>query len=163
MRSDICWINAELCGRLAIMPRPRAGDWLADEIAAWRREGIDIVVSLLEPDEIHELDLQHEATLCHDQGIMFVSFPIQDRGVPASHGEAIALFRDLLARNGEGKSIAVHCRAGIGRSALIAAGILVLSGLSSAAAFAAISEARGLKVPDTDEQRAWLDRAFVGR
>jgi hypothetical protein len=32
---------------LAIMPRPRAGDWLEDEIDQWQREGLKIVVSLL--------------------------------------------------------------------------------------------------------------------
>src|SRR5262249_61758505 len=38
-------------GRLAIMPRPRAGDWLDDEAASWRRHGLGLVVSLLEDAE----------------------------------------------------------------------------------------------------------------
>src|SRR5262252_577573 len=28
MRPDVFWIHAPLVGRLAIMPRPRAGEWL---------------------------------------------------------------------------------------------------------------------------------------
>lgn len=44
-------------GRLAIMPRPRAGDWLEDEAQSWRRQGLDVVVSLLEDNEVAELDL----------------------------------------------------------------------------------------------------------
>ena len=42
------------------MPRPRAGDWLNDEIAGWRSEGIDVVVSLLEADEIADLGLAED-------------------------------------------------------------------------------------------------------
>lgn len=34
------------------MARPRAGEWLEDEIAGWRAQSVDIVVSLLEPAEI---------------------------------------------------------------------------------------------------------------
>ena len=32
-------------GRLGIVPRPRGGDWLADEAIAWRDAGINMVVS----------------------------------------------------------------------------------------------------------------------
>lgn len=35
MKSDLFWINGPWPGRLAIMPRPRSGDWLEDEIQAW--------------------------------------------------------------------------------------------------------------------------------
>jgi hypothetical protein len=64
MRPEIFWIDAALPGRIAIMPRPRAGDWLADEVAGWRAEGVDLVVSLLEPHEVAELGLGDEADLC---------------------------------------------------------------------------------------------------
>ena len=70
---------------LAIMPRPRAGDWLEDEIASWHRTDIRTVVSLLEPYEVDELGLKDEARLCASNGIEFVSFPIPDRGVPTSY------------------------------------------------------------------------------
>src|ERR1700743_3176736 len=51
------WINPGANGRLAIVPRPRGGDWLADDLHALRREGIDILVSLLTPSEVEELGL----------------------------------------------------------------------------------------------------------
>jgi hypothetical protein len=38
-------------GRLAIVPRPRGGDWLADEVARLKAAGVDILVSMLEPAE----------------------------------------------------------------------------------------------------------------
>jgi hypothetical protein len=56
----VYWIHAPKAGRLAIMPRPRAGDWLEDEIASWKEAGIDTVVSLLEREEIAELGLDRK-------------------------------------------------------------------------------------------------------
>jgi hypothetical protein len=48
MRPKIHWIDLPAGVRLAIMPRPRAGDWLDAEIAGWGAEGIGVIVSLLE-------------------------------------------------------------------------------------------------------------------
>jgi protein-tyrosine phosphatase len=156
MRQQIYWIDLPMAGRLAIMARPRAGDWLDDEISGWRAHGIDLVISLLEQEEVSELGLQREADLCQKQGMEFLSFPIPDRGVPGSLRDAVALAETVSTNIGEGRSVAVHCRAGIGRSSLIAACALVCSGSDPAAAFAAITKARGMNVPDTEGQRDWV-------
>ena len=47
-------------GRLAIVPRPRGGDWLDVEARGWRNLGFDCVVSLLERPEEAELQLEGE-------------------------------------------------------------------------------------------------------
>lgn len=157
MRTAISWIEISLPGRFAIMPRPRAGDWLEDEVVHWRMAGIEIVVSLLEVAEVAELGLSAEALLCSAQGIDFRSFPIPDRGVPASRSAARAVCRQLADEIACRRSVAIHCRAGIGRSAMMAAATLVLTGLPPDAAFAAIAAARGTPVPDTDAQRSWVE------
>ncbi|MGH6794984.1 MAG: hypothetical protein ACREDD_12980 [Methylocella sp.] len=128
MRPKIYWIDLPASGRLAIMPRPRAGDWLDGEIAGWQGQGIDLIVSLLEAEEVRELDLQREAGLCHGAGMEFIAFPIPDGGVPPTTREAVILAEAIITRLNEGKSVALHCRAGIGRSSLIAACVLVLLG-----------------------------------
>jgi protein-tyrosine phosphatase len=153
MLSNIYWIDTELTLKLAIMARPRAGDWLEDEVAHWKRAGIGIVVSLLERDEIDDLGLGMEATLCKENGIQYVSFPIPDRGVPNDF-EAVRRFAANIV--GQGKPIAIHCRAGIGRSSIIAAVIMMISGIGAGEALSAIGKARGLAVPDTDDQRDWV-------
>jgi hypothetical protein len=159
MHSQVYWVNLPMNGRLVIMARPRAEDWLDDEISGWRAEGIEIVVSLLEREEVSELGLQREADLCQEQGMEFVSFPIPDRGVPESLHDTIALVREIATKIGKGRAVAVHCRAGIGRSSLIAACALVYSGSAPETAFEMIGEARGVGVPDTEGQREWV-RAF---
>src|SRR5258708_33884417 len=112
VRPDVFWIHAPLIGRLAIMPRPRAGEWLDDEIIGWQMEGIDTVVSLLELAEISELGLEREAELSRKHGIESISFPIPDRGLPASLRAPTAQTMALQVR--EGKAVPIHCRAGIG-------------------------------------------------
>lgn len=153
---SLYWIDLPLAGRLAIMARPRAGDWLEDEISAWRGEGVDIVISLLEREEVVELSLQREDALCRGRGMEFVSFPIPDRGVPSSMREVVALARTAAERIDQGKAVAVHCRAGIGRASVIAACVLACSGIDPKAAFDLIARTRGVPVPDTDAQRDWV-------
>jgi protein-tyrosine phosphatase len=153
--SDICWIRDIAPRRLAFGPRPRAGDWLTDEISGWSRAGIRHVVCLLEEHEVHELGITDEARLCSDNGIVYHPFPIVDRGVPASLEDAGALFEKIASFVAAGQPVFVHCRAGIGRSGLVAAAILVHLGLPFESAFATLSAARRLQVPDTQSQIDW--------
>lgn len=153
MPSDLYWIDADVQPRLAIMARPRAGDWLEDEVAHWRHSGVGVVVSLLEPDEIEDLGLMMEAALCEESGIQYLSFPIPDRGVPDDAREAMR-FGAELGRTG--RPIAIHCRAGIGRSSIMAAAVLISAGVEPALALSAIQQARGVPIPDTDAQREWV-------
>jgi len=55
-----------------------------------------------------------------------------------------------------GRNVAVHCRQGIGRSAVIVGAVLVAAGEAPQSAFRTIHESRGVEVPETDEQRRWL-------
>jgi protein-tyrosine phosphatase len=163
MPPDIFWIKAAGRGRLAVMPRPRGGDWLEDEILHLKRSGVGTLVSMLTLEEESLLELGDEADLARRHGLDFVSHPIPDRDVPRSAGEMWALARSLAEQFRTGRQIAVHCRMGIGRSPLLLACILVSTGLEPDEAWEAIGEARGCVVPDTAEQRAWLDRTAPGR
>lgn len=152
------WIDWKWPGRLAISARPRGGDWLEDEIVGWRAAGIDTVVSLLTPPEVAELGLEREPGLCERNSIEFHSFPILDREVPPSFAEAVRLIQRLEATLRDGRNAAVHCRQGIGRSGIIAAGLLVDAGFSADEALLRVGKARGLAVPETTEQREWVAR-----
>src|SRR5476649_1251829 len=96
MRTELYWNDGSWLGRLAIMPRPRGGDWLGDEIQAWLRAGVGVVVSLLTREEQTELSLADEGQLCRAAGIEYPSFPIIDRGIPSSL-EAFAEFATKVA------------------------------------------------------------------
>ena len=62
MKPDIYWIPGPWAGRLAILARPRGGDWLVDEIEGWRDAGVQVIVSLLSEEETTELGLADEVT-----------------------------------------------------------------------------------------------------
>ena len=156
MKAQVYWIEGPWPGRLAIVPRPRGGDWLEDEVQAWQDAGLDQVVSFLTPDEVADLDLSKEEAWCQAHDLQFMSFPIPDRGVPASRTATLTLVHHLEHALASGQRIAVHCRQGIGRSALLAACVLVAAGAEPETAFQHLSAARGCAVPETVEQQEWV-------
>ncbi len=156
MKPTVYWIPGPWRGRLAVVGRPRGGDWLRDETRGWRDAGIDTVVSLLEADEAETLGLTGEQTCVESSGLSFLSFPIPDRTAPASTVDAVAFLRGVREALEAGKNVAVHCRQGIGRSGLVAAGVLVLAGLRPEEALQKVSAARGEAVPETPAQLRWV-------
>ncbi len=145
-------------GWFAVMGRPVAGEYADEEFAALANAGFCEVVSLLEVGEAFELGLEAERSLCVGAGMSFRSLPIPDRGIPSSVGEFRDLSLSIYQRTAKGQHTAIHCRAGIGRSGLLAAAVLLHHGLDAEEAFRAVSNARGLEVPDTPEQMQWLHR-----
>ncbi len=88
MKAEIYWVeHTEV--RLGILPRPRGGASLLDEMESLKAQGVDDLVSLLTPDEVRELELEREAEVCAEVQIAFYRFAIEDRDVP----------RDLSALN----------------------------------------------------------------
>ena len=156
MYTDIFWIETPGKGKVGIMPRPRGGDWLEGEISYFKEEGVDAVVSLLTYPEICEFQLSEEESLCNNYEIDFFSVPVDDRCVPETIKEILDIVSDLNHLVQQGKSIAIHCRQGIGRSSLLAASVLTALGLSAKEAFKRIECSRGREAPDTVEQKEWV-------
>jgi protein-tyrosine phosphatase len=117
---------------------------------------LEVVASLLTRDEVAELELQEEEARSRELGLEFHVFPIPDRGVPDPRDKTADLLKVLGAALESGKDVAVHCRQGIGRSAVIAAALLVSAGEAPDEAFRSIASARGTAVPETAAQREWL-------
>jgi protein-tyrosine phosphatase len=121
-----------------------------------RRQGIDVLVSLLGLDEAAELGLADEPVACDAAGLEFLGFPIPDFGTPNDALKFIQTSNDLVGLIRMGKSIAVHCRQGIGRSGLLAVSVLLGTGVPLEAAIDAVSQARGVPVPEAPAQVEWL-------
>ncbi len=99
------------------------------------------------------------------------SRPIPDGGTPPSLDAYATLIEELAAERG---GLAIHCRAGIGRTGLVAAGLLVFHGWSADDAIAEVDQrwretplgqapvARFLRAPETESQREMV-RAYAQR
>lgn len=155
--TQLYWVEGPWPGKVALAARPRGGDWLEDEIIAWKRNGADVVLSLLTNEEELDLDLANEATTVRGQRMEFLSLPIPDRQVPYSETEVAAILDALDSALSAARNVVIHCRQGMGRSGLVAACLLASKGLDSRSAVKKVSAARGIEVPETREQRAWID------
>lgn len=142
-------------GRISTMPHPAGGGELSATMASLRARGTDILVSALTPKEQTDLHLADERAAAEAAGMEFHSLPIGDFGIP-DRDEITPILTHLLERLHGGAHLVVHCWAGIGRSSLLAASLLVLDGVEPDEAWRLISDARGVTVPETDEQRAWI-------
>lgn len=156
VRSVFYRVDSIGSGFLAIMARPRGGDRAEQEFSAFAQAGIRRIISLLELHEEYVLGLEHERQQCAAAKIAFESFPIPDRGVPDTPFALFELSKAIYLRCSGGENTAIHCRAGIGRSSLVAAAVMLHGGTGVDDAFSHIQTIRGVEVPDTPEQLDWL-------
>ena len=78
--------------------------------------------------------------------------------VPAGEvRETLELIERLGSTLADGRNLLIHCRGGLGRAPLIAACLLASVGVPPSIAFQRISAARGVSVPETEEQSHWAD------
>jgi protein-tyrosine phosphatase len=82
-------------------------------------------------------------------------FPIPDYGTPTDRGSFASEVEAAAGALRRGDRILVHCGAGIGRTGLFAAGVLVALGLEHTQALRRVEEAGSH--PERDEQYALLE------
>ena len=141
---------------LAVVLCPRGGRHLADELAHLKHCGIQTLVSLLSEDQVDILDLGMEPVLARQLGMQFLHHPLPDHEIPPDIHAFRAFVGDLARRIRAGEHIGLHCWGSIGRAVVTAACTLIHLGWSPGKALAAVEDARGLPVPDTEEQERWI-------
>jgi protein-tyrosine phosphatase len=147
-------VARELPGTLSTMAAPQ-GD-LDVILPALREQGVDTLVSLLPADQTAMLLLTDEPYAAYRSGLAFRSLPVPDLGVP-DHAAFARPLRELSDELNAGRHVLVHCWGGVGRSSMVAAALLVIRGSTPEAAWHRVAYARGVPVPETDEQRDWVD------
>lgn len=160
MSPDIYKIELIGSGSLSVMAKPVSGEWIEEEFLGIANWGIDRIVSLLEVNESFEVGLSNEKQLTEKYGMEFIHYPIPDRGLPNSVQDYLAFTKSLYREADSGLNTVVHCRAGIGRTGIIAAGVLLHCGYEPKKAIEHISKLRGVQVPDTPEQVDWVVRSY---
>ncbi len=157
MLETVFWMPGFSNFKLGIMARPRGGEWLNDSIGCLSSQGVDLVLSLLEDQEIVELELEREGDFCKEYGIKFFRFPIPDRKTPESFSKVNIFLKKIKTElNNPESRMVIHCRMGVGRAAIIAAAIMMVHEMHPETALLQIQNARGVSVPDTQEQKKWV-------
>ena len=156
MYTDLYRINLQETGSLSISARPRGHEWLENEISAWSKSGVTHIVSLLEKKEALNLGLRDEAFFSEQAKLSFTNFCIPDMQIPCNSNTFIDLALNLSQEIQSNEWIHIHCRAGIGRSGIMASTILYFLGYEPQEAIDHISHSRNLEIPDTDEQKIFI-------
>jgi protein-tyrosine phosphatase len=152
MPAHIYWVDFAGPGRLAVVGRPRSAGVIREMKAA----GIDVLVSMLEVEEAIEVGLADEAERCQRAGIEFINASVTDHGTPTSFEQIEALAGRLAGHLAAGRGVGAHCFAGLGRSPLLVASVLIHLGHDDADAIERVSAARGFPVPEMASQHEWL-------
>lgn len=111
--------NWVIAGQLAGMGVPGLLGRMEDDLAALNAAGIVLLVSLTEEPLPPEL--------VRGYGLQSRHFPITDMGVPGI-GPTARLCNQIARALERGEGVAVHCRAGLGRTGTILAAVLVWLG-----------------------------------
>ncbi len=134
--------------------------------------GIDCFIDLTEPGECEA----YEGFLpgpYSTEPVLYLRLPIRDHGLPESPDHMQEILDELDAALDEGRSVYLHCRAGIGRTNLVAGCWFASRGEDGDAALARLdrrwrdsARARSWPtVPETDAQReyvrAWRPRRSI--
>ena len=147
-----------LGGSLILSAQPASQGPLVQAVAAYRAAGARLVVSLLPEGEAIDLGLHALGAACTGAGLTWARCPIDDYAAPGSAFEhnwtSVAPLIHALLDKGEG--VAMHCRAGLGRTGTVAARILIERGLPWRQAMACVRLARPGAI-ETPAQEAYLE------
>ena len=141
-------------------PHAASGPWARDlaadldAIVAWPARTL---VTLIES---HEFELLRIPTLGEEarrRGLDWRHLPIRDVSVPSPAFEAVwpTQSEALRGKLAAGENIVVHCRGGLGRAGMIAARLLVESGIDPKAAIARVRAVRPGAI-ETKAQEDWV-------
>lgn len=150
------WIGEPFARRLAVSARPEGWELIEESAQGWRDAGLDVIVSMLEHDEAADLGLASQEQACRAAGLDYINCPVPDHGTPEDEGAVLSAVDLALAHLDQGRRLAAHCFAGIGRSPLFVACVLVRHGIGAETAWQSLNAARGLRLPDTQAQRRWV-------
>jgi len=151
---ELYFISKITNGEVYMMPKPRALS-LKEDIAFYRSQGIDAVVSLIRPQEVVEKGLSDERVLCEQAGLAFFEFPIKDMDVP-DKVELEAFLSQLKPLFDAGKNVTFHCQGGRGRAGTAVVSLMLMNGFNAEQAIKIASDGRGDQVPVCDIQREFL-------
>jgi protein-tyrosine phosphatase len=142
-------------GRWREAPEDRGGEAVARDLGRLAAAGAVGLLSLVEAEELPGGRDGYAAAVAA-AGLLWAHLPIRDFGTPdADFSDG---WRDLalLERLSTGENWAIHCRAGLGRTGLVASRLLIEAGSAPAAAIARIRREHAAGAVETQAQSDYL-------
>jgi protein-tyrosine phosphatase len=117
--------------------------------------GLTTLVSLLEDFEYPLLGIADLVSQAEARGITVIRHPIRDMSVPPAGAMAdfASVIRGINGRINSGETVVLHCRAGLGRSGLVAAAVLVAARQDPESAISAVRSARPGTIETAEQER----------
>ena len=135
-------------GLIAGTPRPGIVAELEDDLAALQRVGITYLITLTETKPV-------DYSTLINYGIENSWVPFKDMGAPSIE-VAVSLCEEIDALNEKGHAVAVHCKAGLGRTGTVLAAHLIWNGQGSVEALENVRRVEPRWV-QSEEQVAFLE------
>ncbi len=168
IRVDFLPVDAvTLRGRIGMTFAPGKRD--VGQFGRWRRDlepdllrlrdvyCASVLVSMVQPHELQELDIESLYDRAGEVGLKVIRFPVADGSVPQSVETAAVVVRQILRHVEDGRNVVLHCRGGLGRTGLVAACCLVALGQTAPAAMRIVRAARPRTI-ETSIQEAFVKR-----
>lgn len=148
-------------GRLYLHSMPGRFEPLQASIDEIQRRGIGQVICLTAMDEIKGKSPEYARLLGNgNTPWRQVMFPIVDFGVPGDQWRYLSFVVQIAQSLRAGDYVLVHCAAGVGRTGLLAASVLVALGMSVDAAQHAVHAAGSYaERPEQIELIQWVAQA----
>lgn len=137
---------------------------LAQDLASIQAWGASTVLSLIETHEFSRLGVPGFAQTIGQTPLRWLHLPITDMQTP---GEATRTAwqvhsHTLTQALAQGERVLVHCAAGLGRTGMLVAKLLVLQGMPAEGAIAQVRAARPGTI-ETEAQAEWVRTGDLGR
>lgn len=139
---DILPLNS---GQLIFTPCPGTkGASLAESLQHLQAAGAAAVITLMPQQELTQNNADNISDICQEHGLAWFQLPIEDDCAPEQAFEQAfsAHKAAILTLLQAGKTVAIHCKGGSGRTGLMAAILMTQLGYSKADATAQVQQLR---------------------
>ncbi|GJL81811.1 MAG: hypothetical protein DHS20C01_14450 [marine bacterium B5-7] len=144
-------------------PNARTGRWkrhLDTDLEAIKNWGACLLVTLVEDHELQYLKVPDLGDRTRSYGIEWLHLPIVDVSIPSASfiSSWPAHRNNIIERLDRGESMVLHCRGGLGRTGLVAAWLLIESGMKPVDAVKQVRDARAHTIETSDQMNFVLTR-----